>query len=134
MYKIEIEIAFVNFIIDKLQWYIGFGLWFQSLIPLFIDKRFNKVIDKRFNYDELCSELNCYFKSVGGQLKQVVSTSDTCYACNSSPLEHVSIGEIKLMLSRLTQASPVSAITSLGSRWKAEKIYVFRSTILPILC
>ena len=83
----------------------------------------------RFNNDELCSELICYFKSVGGQLKQVVSTSDTCYACDSSPLEHVSIGEIKLMLSRLTQASPVSAIT-----WKAEKIYVFRSTILSILC
>ena len=83
------------------------------------------INDRRVNDDELCSELNCYFKSVGGQLQQVVNTSDTCDAGESSPLEHVSIGE-----SRLTPVNPVTAMISLhGSRWKAEMIYVFLSII-----
>ena len=38
---------------------------------------------------------------MGGQLQQVVSTNDTCDAGDSSPLEHVSIGEIKLMLKQI---------------------------------
>ena len=59
------------------------------------------INDRRVNDDELCSELNCYFKSVGGQLQQVVSTSYPCDAGDSSPLEHVSIGEIKLMLKQI---------------------------------
>ena len=59
------------------------------------------INDRRVNDDELCSELNCYFKSVGGQLQQVVSTSYPCDAGDSSPLEPVSIGEIKLMLKQI---------------------------------
>ena len=60
------------------------------------------VIDnKRLSNSELCSELNAYFKSVGGQLLESSPYTATGPEAEATFLDHVSIGEIKLMLEQI---------------------------------
>lgn len=55
---------------------------------------------KSMSSAELCKQLNTYYKSVGGELITRTESPNNS-SCKSTPLQHISLGEIKLMLSKI---------------------------------
>ena len=64
------------------------------------------INNKRLSTEELCENLNSYFSSVGGDL---ISRPVNVRSSNSAPLDTVSIGEVKRLLSGLDTTKSTSS-------------------------